>query len=113
MLNIAVRKEYWDSTQSEIAYETDGIGMDTPYDNIGDDMYKLLQIEANRNAIGPDGTARDVENDMYIIRIDNIVWKYESTGETTGRLVSKSFSIYGKTYSSDLLQIAVMDTSGN
>ena len=113
MLYIAVRKEYWDSTQSEIAYETDGIGMDTPYDNIGDDMYKLLQIEANRNAIGPDGTARDVENDMYIIRIDNIVWKYESTGETTGRLVSKSFSIYGKTYSSDLLQIAVMDTSGN
>lgn len=106
-LYIGVRKEYWDGTAGKSAYETDGRGMDTPYDNIGDDMYKLLQIAANRNAVTTDGAARTVIGDAYLVRVDNIVWSYRSYGETSGRMVSSSFSIAGVTYTSDLLQIAV------
>lgn len=106
-LYIAVRAEYWNMAQNKNAYETDGLNSVVPYDNIGDDMYKLLQIYAERNAFDRTGAKRDfVGNDgadkQYLVRITDIEWEYD---EGTGRITSKSFTLDGTKYEYDLLQM--------
>ncbi|MGN0768469.1 MAG: hypothetical protein ACI4M8_03835, partial [Christensenellales bacterium] len=106
-LYIAVRAEYWNSDEGKTAYETDGLNSVVPYDNIGDDMYKLLQIFSDRNAVDRTGAKRDcVGTDgadlQYLIKVSDIEWTYD---ENTGRITSKSFSLDGTKYEYDLLQM--------
>ena len=106
-LYIAVRGEYWNAAQGKPSYETDGKNSVVPYDNIGDEMYKLLQIYAERNAYDGNGAKRDYigtdgADKEYLIRVSSIEWTYD---ESTGRITSKSFVIGGTTFESDLLQL--------
>lgn len=103
-LLIAIRKEYW--LNDTDAYDSDGRDMMSPYDEIGTDMIKLLQIFSDGNRVDGNGTARKgyTERD-YLVEVTDIVWEYDREKR---KATSRSFKINGITYISDLLTLTLI-----
>lgn len=100
---VSVRKEYWNENKNESRYETDE--KTAPYDDIGANMYKLLQIHAERTARGKYGVKYDVitggdGNEQLLVKITDIEWVYD---EGTSRLSSKKFVLDGTSHEYNLL----------
>ena len=107
-LYITVRKDYYimNSGVYRDAYEIDGRNMVTPYDEIGEDMMKLLQFFSIQNRTTGSGATRDAINgEGYLVHVTDIVWAYNEEMRT---LTSEAFTIDGTTYVSDLLTITLV-----
>ena len=107
-LYITVRKDYYimNSGVYRDAYEIDGRNMVTPYDEIGEDMMKLLQFFSIQNRTTGSGATRDAINgEGYLVHVTDIVWAYNEEMRT---LTSEAFTIDGTTYASDLLTITLV-----
>lgn len=96
---IGVRKQYYDDATKKTGYEIDG--RPTPYDEIGSDMYKLLQIYSDHDKKDPSGGGMD---GLKLIEITDIVWTYDAENN---KIVSSSFVICGYEVTSRLLQITL------
>ena len=100
-LYIGVRTDYW-MTTNEDGYTFNNTT--TPYDNISDTCYKLLQYYIETKKTDINGESFVVKDGYNLIHITNIVWDYNAT---TKILTSKTFMINNKTYSSNMLSIKV------
>lgn len=89
-LYVGVRKDYWDEEHNRNQYDTEGVI--SPYDNIGDVSYRMLEEKYNIN-YGSDETAG-----QRVIRVTDI--EYEE-----GTFRSKSFVIDGVKYTSNLINL--------
>ncbi len=102
---ISVRKEYWNENKNESRYATDGA--QEHYDKIGDDMYKLLQVYAERTALAKYGVTHEKitgadGNEQLLVKITDIEWAYD---EKTSRISSEKFTLDGTVYEYNLLQL--------
>ncbi len=96
---IGVINEYFDEGTGETYYET--VGENPPYDNINTEIYKLLNGVFK---VGEDSPSLDLVNSLRRILVSDIVYEEDAVD---GYIVSKSFTIDGVRYESDLIKIKV------
>ncbi|MBR1747095.1 MAG: hypothetical protein IJ735_02650 [Clostridia bacterium] len=89
-LYIGVRKKYWYADRNKDAYTVEG--KNTPYDNVGDVSFKLMEEKYNVDY----GT--EEADGLRIVHVSDVV--YES-----GSYRSISFSIDGVTYRSSMINV--------